>query len=145
MEIGAGITIGGGITLEVPSGGGGGGGGNITGSFLVQAVDNKGMLYGSLDTALDAVGIDMLSYSPDANGTNFSLIDGTSYTGYTIEANNPYRSAFYVSGTRVQTITVTVGGVTHTFGFVDAYSALGDPLNLQARAGQTLSISITFN
>lgn len=125
--------------------GAGGGGGDITGSFLVQAVDNKGMLYGNLGTDLDAVGIDILQYSPDANNTNCGLIDGTSYTGYTIEQIYPYRSAFYVDGARIQSITVTVGGVTHTFGFVDAYSDLGDPLNLQARVGQTLDISITFN
>jgi hypothetical protein len=117
---------------------------DITGSFVVEAVDNKGMLYGSLGSALDAVGIDLLQFSPDAGNTNFSLIDGT-YSGYTIEAINPYRSAFYVNSTRVDSITVAIGGVSATLTFVDGYGDLGDVFNLVARVGETLPISITFN
>jgi hypothetical protein len=117
---------------------------DITGSFLVESIDNKGMLYGSIGSALDAVGIDILQFSPDAGNTVFGLIDGT-YTGYTIEANYPYRSAFYVNSTRVESITVTIGGVTATLTHVDAYADVGDIFNLVARVGQTLPISITFN
>jgi hypothetical protein len=141
LEIGSGITIGGGISLATESGGGSGGSGFINSSFLAEMIIDKNTFYGTKSTELNAYGIEGLVWSPDSGYTSLLLIDGT-YSGYTIEQNYPYRSAIYIGGVRATSLNVTVGGVTVNMPFNDFYQSLNDVFDLTNKVGQTLSISI---
>jgi hypothetical protein len=143
LEIGGGITIGGGVSVLVEAGGGGG---IALGSFVDTFVDDKGTVsYGS-QNALTSFGV-VIYYDPNLfQSTLIRPIAGT-YTGYTASGSGE-SAAFYVGGIQQTGIILTVGGITQTLllnsPWLGQYSINGDPFLLVSKVGQTLAASMTF-
>lgn len=157
LEIGGGITLGGGISLTVESGGGGGGGGGNLGSVTVTTSSyNDGMSTGTLygasamtGTMIDPFGtltgaaLRIYYFSPYGGSTQLFFTDGT-YSGFTV-VNGA------INGDTTNSQTFTIGGVSATLIVQSSgpssyrYFAAGtDSFNLQSKVGQTLAIDVTI-
>ena len=162
LEIGGGITIGGGISVVAEAGGGGGG--NL-GSITVASAPwpNGGAPSG---TTYGANGLAADYYFPvfgTVTGGTGQLVHYTGFEfgpqdqGWLILVNGSY-SGFTVSGGAINGITsgpglsqsFTIGGVTATISgndgsgnFSGRYSFSGDPFGLDTKLGQT--IDVTWN
>lgn len=143
LEIGSGITLGGGISLTVESGGGGG---ISLGSFVDTMVDDKGDVTYGVRTGLDSFGVLRLVYNPMFEDTRLVPIEGT-YSGYTVSGTSE-SAAFYVGATQITSISLTVDGITATIvlgsPWLGVYTVSGDPFLLVSKTGQTLAASMTF-
>lgn len=148
MEIGAGITIGGGITLEVPSGGGGGGGGgDITGTMTVGFNDTLGNRYGyqggfpgpygSTSTTPSSI---ISSFYTTTSFTAIRFAGGT-YGSITVDGmtgliDGHSSLSIDVDGT---TVTLATGGPAG-----GGYSVSNDVFSLASKNGTTVNIAITL-
>jgi len=147
MEIGAGITIGGGITLAASAGGGGGGGADVTGSAeILSAVGNYGAAkgnvggYGTLTATPDA--IQFFQYNTSFSTTFMMFIEGTTggLTVSTTDINGHTAVSVTCNGATVTSSgsPVNMGGVYLRFEFT------GDPFGIVAATGSTLPFSVTL-
>lgn len=158
MEIGAGITIGGGITLQLPSGGGGG-------SFTSQASGTLGVVYdttfGSLNygyatgfpsygTWTSGLTLSYFKYNV-GGGTGFSISQGSGTVGgksWSMNGSN----VFTFDGTTYTVIKVRVGGsggTIYTFtqggsGSWSNYPSDADEFNLASYSGQNVTVEFQF-
>lgn len=146
FEIGAGITIGGGITLEIPAAGGGGGGGGgdtamvsgtITPGFNPMGGIYQTNLYGS--SSMSPTGIfNNIAYNGSA--TIIYLNEGT-FGSYTINTSGINNNS---------TLSVTIDGVTETstdLGSVGSdprfitWVFTGNPFSINNTTSHTISMS----
>lgn len=146
IEIGPGISIGGGISF-IP--GGGGGLSPITGSFQVGqnvfaseihgAAENPAPGMGNFNSITPSGIMNYLAYDSIANQTYFFLNRGT-FGSYTV-ANTTINGSSLVN--------VNVGGTAQNLNIGDTGGNLtgvtisGDTFNLPARNGQTLVLTVT--
>ena len=148
MEIGAGITIGGGITLEVPSGGGGGGTPDVSGNATI-ALSGVTSNYGSADDSSGGYGvltatpaaIKYLIYSVTGSETWLMFKQGT-FGGLTINTTdvNGHTSTNMTCNGATASSTGAPGSVGPYLRFVFT----GDPFGLASADGTTLPYSVTL-
>jgi hypothetical protein len=149
LEIGTGITIGGGISL-VPEAAPAPPPGDITGTITVGNTGELGGRYGyqpvfafgpyGSATTIPASIIGSFYYRVNNDTTNL-LFNGGTYGNIVVDGLD----GFIVG---VNSLSVYVGGATETLVLGGAtagnYSIVGDPFGLVTNDGQTLSLSMTL-
>jgi hypothetical protein len=137
IQIGSGITIGGGIGIGIGSGGGGGGGALITGTITVGTDGSQfGYNNGFVGSAsLSPSGV-VAAVSFNGAVTQFGLYSGTN-GGITVVGG--------VSINGSSTFTITVDGIAQQVVLsIMGTFVPGDPFGLSGKIGQTLSVSIVI-
>lgn len=160
MEIGAGITIGGGITLEVPAGGGGGGGGGFTAQASGTLSVGHGTMWGANDYGYAGGFPSFGAWSSDLSLSSFKYATGGG-TGFIINSGSGTingksysmsSNVFTYDGTSYTVIAVRVGGsggTTYTFtqgvsGSWTNYPSTNDEFNLVSYNGQDVLVEFQF-
>ena len=153
FQIGAGIKVGGGITIQLPAGGGGGGATtpDITGSLTIGSgaigygfAPGVPMMFipatGSLTSTPSSI-IDTMAYNTNNSETEVKFKTGT-FTG----ANGSLTVTDAATINSKTTYSVKIGSVTQTLTSSGSnwISIAGDPFNLQSQSGSTVSFEITL-
>lgn len=138
LEIGAGITLGGGISLTVEGGAGGGGNELATGTITVgNQIDRYGWSAGQFgDSTFSIMGpVVAIIYDSAFPRTEVRFLTGT-YGSVVIDFDT-------VDGET--SITAVVDGITETLTMNGSGIAIiaNDPFDLANKVGQTLNVSIT--